>query len=273
MMNKVALITGSTRGIGRSIAIDLAKAGYDVIINGTNLSLIDHVVHDIQQSGGRARGYLADISDPVAVTDMIQSIMVHHSHIDVFIHSAGNLHDTYSINMTDQEWQAVMDVHVNGAFYSITRILPYMKERGGDMILMTSTAGMNGSQGQLNYSVAKAGILGMVWTLAAELERYGIRVNGIAPAALTDMTRPVIERIEAKCKLLNKPFLDFWKVDSADDVARFVVALLAESDMKLTGEIIGVNGSNITRWQRPVPAFSTDHIESFFATWHREKRK
>lgn len=272
-MNKVALITGSTRGIGRSIAISLAESGYHVIVNGTNQSLIDEVVSQIKQGGGNAVGYQADISDPIAVTGMIQSVMTSYSHIDVLIHSAGNLQDKYSINMTDQDWQAIVDVHLNGAFYSITRVLPYMLEKGGDVLLMTSTAGMNGSKGQLNYSAAKAGILGMVWTLSAELERYGIRVNGIAPAALTDMTRPIIERIQTKCDLIDKPFPEFWQVGSPDDIARFVVALLAQSDRKLTGEIFGVNGSTITKWQRPTPAFSADSIESFFARWYREKRK
>ncbi len=273
MMSKVAFITGSTRGIGRSIAIHLAKSGYHVIVNGTNQSLIDHVVDDIQQSGGNALGYLADISDPAAVTCMMQFITIHYSHIDVCIHSAGNLHDAYSIHMTDEEWQAVVNVHLNGAFYSINRIMPYMKERGGDIVLMTSTAGLMGSKGQLNYSAAKAGILGMVWTLSEELEQYGIRVNGIAPAALTDMTQPIIEHIQAKYSRLHKPLPDFWQVGSADDIAQFMIALLAEPNKKLTGEIIGVNCSTITRWQRPIPIFSADSIEQFFDTWYRQQKE
>jgi 3-oxoacyl-[acyl-carrier protein] reductase len=112
-----------------------------------------------------------------------------------------------------------------------------------------------------------------MWTLAAELKRNQIRVNAISPAALTDMTRPVIEHVKEKYASKNEPFPEFWQVGEADDIARFVVALLAQPDEDLTGEIFGVNGSKVTKWQKPVPLFSEDSIDAFFTTWDRQKGK
>lgn len=268
-MNKVAIITGSTRGIGRSIAVFLAQTGYRIIVNGTNQKLINEVVQEIRDTGGEALGCCADIADPGKVTTLVDTAMAGYGQIDVLIHNAGNLRDQTCIRMTDEEWQAVIDVHLNGAYYSISRVLPHMMN-GGDIVLMTSTAGLTGSIGQVNYSAAKAGMLGMLWTLAAELKKFNIRVNAISPAALTDMTRPVIDHLREKYARRHEPFPEFWQVGDAEDIARFVSALLGQRDLSLTGEIFGVNGSKITRWEKPQPLYS-EHIDEFFTTWNRQK--
>lgn len=270
-MKKVAIITGSTRGIGRSIAIHLAQSGYEIVVNGTNQILINQVVQEIREAGGAAMGYCAHIADPDLVTTMIDAVIAEYGHIDVLIHNAGNLRDQKCLRMTDEEWQSVLDVHLNGAFYTIQRVLPHMQKNGGDIILMTSTAGLTGSIGQVNYSAAKAGILGMVWTLAAELKMHQIRVNAISPAALTDMTEPVINHLKEKYDRLNEPFPEFWRVGEAEDIARFAAALLAQPDPELTGEIFGVNGPKVTKWQKPQPVFAEDSIDAFFATWYEQK--
>ncbi|URN93707.1 MAG: SDR family oxidoreductase [Candidatus Pristimantibacillus lignocellulolyticus] len=270
-MKKVAIITGATRGIGRSIALLLSQAGYIVIINGINQLLIDEVVQQINRSDGEALGYCCNVGDAVNVTAMINTVMEKFGQIDVLIHNAGNLHDQLCLHMTDEQWQSVLDVHLNGAFYCIQRVLPYMQQNGGDILLMTSTAGLSGSVGQVNYSAAKAAILGMVWTLAAELKRNRIRVNGISPAALTDMTRPVIDRLKEKCELRNDPFPEFWKVGESDDVARFVVTLLDQPEPDLSGEIFGVNGTKVTKWRKPEPVIIENSIDDFFESWRRQK--
>ncbi|WP_313637626.1 SDR family NAD(P)-dependent oxidoreductase [Paenibacillus sp.] len=270
-MNKVALITGATRGIGRSIAVQLGKSGYIVIVNGTKQALIDEVVCEIRHEGGEALGYSANVADPVAVTAMVDEVIARYGRIEVLIANAGNLQDQKCLRMTDEEWKAVLDVHLNGTYYSIQRVLPYMRQTGGDILLMTSMAGLTGSVGQVNYSAAKAGILGMMWTLAAELKRDQIRVNAISPAALTDMTRPVIDHLKEKHASRNEPFPEFWRIGEPEDIASFVSALLRESDTDLTGEIFAVNGSRVTKWEKPAPVFSENSIEAFFAAWYRQK--
>ncbi|MCR8656466.1 SDR family NAD(P)-dependent oxidoreductase [Paenibacillus endoradicis] len=272
-MTKVAIITGATRGIGRSIAIQLSHVGYIIVVNGTNQLLIDDVLHQIHRMGGQAWGYCGNVGDAVKVSTMIDSVIAKYGRIDVLIHNAGNLHDQQCLHMTDEQWHSVINVHLNGAYYCIQRALSHMQKTGGDILLMTSTAGLLGSIGQVNYSASKAGILGMVWTLAAELKRNRIRVNGISPAALTDMTRPIIEHMQEKCKSRNEPFPDYWKLGESDDIARFVVTLLSQQDADLTGEIFGVNGSMVTRWQKPEPVFVDNSLDSFFANWRHEKGK
>lgn len=270
---KTALITGASRGIGRSMAIELGRSGYRVAVNGMHKQRVDSVVEEIRQAGGTAEGYCANVADPSAVTAMVEGIAARYGSIDVLIHNAGNLHDRKCESMTDREWQSVLDVHLNGAFYCIQRVLPLMTRHGGDILLMTSTAGLMGSVGQLNYSAAKAGMLGMVWTLAAELQPKQIRVNAIAPAALTDMTRPVIEYLKEKHAKRNELLPTFWQVGEADEVARFVRVLLEQQDQDLTGEVFGINGSQATRWQKPVPALSVNGHEAFFTAWRHQEEK
>lgn len=271
-MRKVALITGSTRGIGRSTAIHLAEKGYFVVVNGTQQELVDEVVQQIHNKGYKAMGYPADISNPIAVTNMVKAVIKEVQHIDVLIHNAGNIQDAKAINMTDEVWHSVIDVHVNGAFYCISRVLPYLQERGGDIILMTSTAGLVGSIGQWNYSAAKAALLGMLWTLSKELKTSNIRVNAISPAALTDMTKPVIEYLREKYKKRDEPFPEYWKVGQPEDIAIFISALLENDNRELTGEVFGVNGRTYTRWEKPTPIYSTNKVDELFKAYEEEQQ-
>ncbi|WP_059053995.1 SDR family NAD(P)-dependent oxidoreductase [Paenibacillus senegalimassiliensis] len=264
---RIALITGATRGIGRSLALQLARSGYLVAVNGLRPSAIELVVEEIHTQGGEALGYCADVADAAQVTAMMKAIAEEAGPVDVLIHNAGHLQDGKCKQMTDEEWLSVLNVHLSGAFYCIRGVLPYMSGRGGDIVLMTSTAGLQGSKGQVNYSAAKAGMLGMVWTLAEELRGERIRVNGVAPAALTDMTRPVIEHLQAKHALRNEPFPEFWNVGSSEEVADFIDLLLKQPDDHLTGEIFGVNGTTVTLWQKPVKQWTTNDPVLAFERW------
>lgn len=251
---KTVLITGATRGIGRSMAIELGRCGYQVGVNGLHDESIKEVVEEIRQTGGLAEGFRANVADPAAVTAMMDEVIRKLGSLEILIHNAGIIKDRKCEFMSDMEWQAVLDVHLNGAFYCIQRALPHLSRHGGDIVLMTSTAGLTGSAGQVNYSAAKAGLLGMLWTLADELKRKGIRVNGVAPAAVTDMTRPIIKHLTAKYANRNEPLPELWNLGEADDVARFVRWLLEHKDPVLTGKVFGINGKQITHWQKPQPS-------------------
>lgn len=265
--SRTALITGATRGIGRSLALRLAQSGYRVAVNGLRLSAIEQVVEEIRIHGGEALGYCADMADAEQVAAMMKAIARESGPMDVLIHNAGIVQDRKCKQMTDEEWLGVLNVHLNGAFYCIREALPYMAGRGGDIVLMTSTAGLQGSAGQVNYSAAKAGMLGMVWTLAEELRGERIRVNGVAPAALTDMTRPVIEHLQVKYALRHEPFPEFWNVGTSEEVARFVDLLLKQPDDHLTGEVFGINGTAVTLWQKPVKQWTANDPALAFEHW------
>lgn len=259
-------------GIGRSIAIELGRCGYKVAVNGLHAGSIKQVVEDIRRAGGSAEGFCANVADPAAVTAMMDEVSSKMGALDIVIHNAGILHDRKCEFMTDREWQSVLAVHLNGAFYCIQRALAHLNRHGGDILLMTSTAGLAGSAGQVNYSAAKAGLLGMVWTLADELKSRRIRVNGVAPAALTDMTRPVVQHLTDKYAQRNEPLPEAWKLGEAEDVARFVRALLDQPDPELTGRVFGVNGQQITPWEKPRPLASvTAAPEDFFEFWKQRR--
>ncbi|OWA37946.1 3-oxoacyl-ACP reductase [Saccharibacillus sp. O16] len=271
-MSKTILITGSTRGIGRALALELAAYGSRVIVNGLRQREVDRVVEEITEQNGEAWGVQADVSNPDEVTLLVEATVKKYGTIDMLIHNAGNLRDRKIRNMTDEDWHDVLNVHLTGAFYCIRRALPYLSARGGDILLLTSTAGLKGSVGQANYSAAKAGMLGLVWTLAEELRREHIRIHAIAPAALTDMTRPVIERLTERARRQGQPFPAEWQVGDTESIAQFVRHLLSQRDPDLTGQIFGVNGSRITLWQKPYASWHTDGVESFFAEWTRRER-
>lgn len=264
---KIALITGATRGIGRSLALQLAQSGYLVAVNGLRPDAVKLVIEEIRTRGGEALGYCADVADAAQVAAMMKAIAEEAGPVDVLIHNAGMVRDRKCKQMTEEEWLSVLDVHLNGAFYCIREVLPHMSGRRGDIVLMTSTAGLQGSAGQVNYSAAKAGMLGMVWTLAEELKGERIRVNAVAPAALTDMTSPVIEHLQAKYALRNEPFPEFWNVGTSEEVARFVDLLLKQPDAHLTGEVFGINGTAVTLWQKPVKRWTTDDPVLAFERW------
>ncbi|GGG00001.1 dehydrogenase [Paenibacillus albidus] len=262
---KTVLITGASRGIGRSIAIELGRCGYQVAVNGLRGENVRQVVEDIRRTGGSAEGFCANVADPAAVTAMMDEVIGKMGSLEILIHNAGIIKDRKCEFMTDLEWQAVLDVHLNGAFYCIQRALSHLSRHGGDIVLMTSTAGLAGSVGQVNYSAAKAGLLGMLWTLADELKPKRIRVNGVAPAAVTDMTRPVIQHLKEKYAKRNEPLPEVWNLGEADDVARFVRVLLNQEDPELTGKVFGINGKQITHWQKPQPSAPvTSGLEDFF---------
>lgn len=250
---KVAIITGSTRGIGLAIAQKLAEEGIAVVINGRNKDRVEQVVQDIQNRGGKACGVAGEIQKEETSEKLVKKAMETFGRIDILINNAGIVHDKISYKMSIEEWDEVINVHLRGAFLCTKCVVNEMKkhEANGTVINMISTAGLEGVIGQLNYSAAKAGLMGMTMTLAKELKNKNISVIAIAPAALTDMTKPYVERAIKEAKRKGTAIDSYWNIGSPEDIAEFIYRLLQQNTLEYTGEIFQVNGQEVYRWLPP----------------------
>ncbi|WP_064091758.1 SDR family oxidoreductase [Rossellomorea aquimaris] len=253
MKNDAIIITGSTRGIGRSLAITLAAAGAKIIINGTRQESVEAVVNEIIAAGGSAVGVTGNVEDMQTGEALVEAALHHFGHASILINNAGNNRDRMSHRMTEEDWDSVIQTHLKGTFSSVKPfILHRKKEGGGGVILnMTSRAGLTGTMGQLNYSAAKAGIIGMTKTLALELKREGIPVIALSPAALTDMTSPHVEKAKEKAIEEGRKLESYWEIGSSEEVALFVKKLLENKSSISSGAVYSVNGSKAGMWSEP----------------------
>ncbi|MGM7702482.1 SDR family NAD(P)-dependent oxidoreductase [Pseudalkalibacillus sp. Hm43] len=249
--NQVVVITGSTKGIGRSMAELLARRGATVVINGRDQERIANTVTELKKIHDRIHGICASVSDEESCKRIIDETVDKFGRIDVLVNNAGVVRDRISYKMTEQEWNEVIETHLRGTYACTKHAVLAMREKdeGGTIVNMTSKSGMEGLPGQLNYSAAKSGINGMTYTLAKELERFGISVYAIAPVAETEMTKPVIDMLQKKADEKGVPLPDEWKMGSPDDVAKLLSVILEQQPE--TGTIYSVNGHKIGRWLPP----------------------
>ncbi|MFD0829512.1 SDR family NAD(P)-dependent oxidoreductase [Neobacillus sp. M.A.Huq-85] len=251
---QVAIITGSTKGIGYSLAKSLVEKGTAVVVNGRNHERVNQTVRDLQAIGGKVIGIAGAVENPETGKKLVNLGTQTFGKVTILINNAGIIHDKISYKMTDDEFSNVIDVHVKGSFYCTKPFIQQVKKQGigGHIINMTSDSGLEGNIGQINYSAAKSAINGMTWTLAKELKKDQIIVNAIAPAALTDMTRPYVERAQQMAIEKGNPLSPNWEIGTPKEVANFIVALLEKREFEETGSIFGVNGQNVVRWEPPV---------------------
>lgn len=250
---EVAIVTGSTTGIGYSIAKQLVKHGVAVVINGRNEEMVKATVLELQALGGNVVGLAKPVECFDTGDELVKFAVKEFGKATILVNNAGIIADQMSYKMSDDAFSDVIDVHVKGTFFCTRPFVQQLKKHRtpGHIINMSSTAGLEGTIGQVNYSAAKAAINGMTWTLAKELQRDHIQVNAIAPAALTNMTRPYIEKARQKAAESGTELPSYWKIGSPDDVADFVIYLLKQENSEESGMIYGVNGTNIVRWHPP----------------------
>ncbi|MBR2524920.1 3-oxoacyl-[bacterium] len=237
MSEKLALVTGGSRGIGRACALRLAKEGYDVVINyAGNEEAANKTVEDIKALGVQAEAYKFDISDNVSTTEAINKIVEKYGRIDILVNNAGITRDGLFMRMSKENWDAVINTNLTGA-YNVTQpvIKVMMKQRIGAIVNMASIVGVYGNAGQANYAAAKAGLIGFTKSLAKELASRNIRVNAVAPGfILTDMTKDLdSEKITEHIPLK--------RLGTADDIADAVV-FLAAGTTYVTGQVLQVDG-------------------------------
>lgn len=192
MSEKLALVTGASRGIGKACAIELAKAGYDIAVNfAGNEEAANKTVEEIKALGVDAAAFKFDVSNQEAAAKGVEAVLEKFGRIDILVNNAGITRDGLFMRMSAENWDAVINTNLSSAFYVSQPVVKVMmKQRSGAIINMSSVVGVSGNAGQANYSAAKAGLIGLTKTLAKELGSRGIRVNAIAPGFInTDMTK------------------------------------------------------------------------------------
>ena len=237
MSEKLALVTGGSRGIGKAIALELAKAKYDVVINyAGNVEAANATVDELKALGVEAEAVKFDISNNEESAKAVSEIIEKHGRIDVLVNNAGITRDGLFMRMNKDNWDAVINTNLTGA-YNVTQpiVKVMMKQRQGVIVNMASIVGVYGNAGQANYAAAKAGIIGFTKSLAKELASRNIRVNAIAPGFIaTDMTKGLDSETIAE-------HIPLKRLGQPEDIAK-TVKFLCEEGTYITGQVIQVDG-------------------------------
>ena len=238
---KIALITGGSRGIGLACALELAKAGCDIIINDIcDAEKAQPALDEIKACGVNAYFYSFDVSNDEAVKENVDKMIAEHGKIDVLLNNAGITKDGLIMRMKEEDFDRVIDVNLKGTFNCIRHVSRYMlKQRSGRIINMSSVVGIAGNAGQVNYSASKAGVIGITKSAAKELASRGITVNAVAPGYIdTDMTKVLSE--EQKKSVLD--MIPLSRMGSVDDISNAVAFLASDEAAYITGQVISVDG-------------------------------
>jgi 3-oxoacyl-[acyl-carrier protein] reductase len=238
---KVAIVTGSGRGIGKAIAMKLAENGATLVINDVGDSApAEQTVSEIKNLNRQAMAIMADVSSSADVTKMMETAIAAYGKVDILVNNAGITRDQLTMKMTDEEWDKVLAIDLKSVFLCTRAVLrPMLKQRSGRIISMSSVVGIIGNAGQANYAAAKAGIIGFTKTIAKEVASRGITVNAVAPGFIdTPMTQVLPE--ERKQALMNNIPLGY--LGTPRDIAETVAFLASEEARYITGQVISVDG-------------------------------
>jgi len=242
LQGKVAIVTGSSRGIGRETAIALGKEGAKVVVNYASASdAADEVVKIIKDNGSEAIAVKADVSKEEEVNQLIKTTLDQFKQIDILVNNAGITRDTLLLRMKLEDWQKVIDLNLTGVFLCTKAVLkPMIKQKSGRIVNITSVAGLMGNPGQANYSAAKAGVIGFTKTVAKEVATRGITVNAVAPGFIeTDMTHSLNNEEILKLIPLNR----FGQPQEIAGMIRFLASDPAGA--YITGQVFNVDGGMV----------------------------
>ncbi len=256
--DKVAIVTGAGRGIGRGIALAMAAEGAKIVVNDLGVSLTgdstaespaDSVVAEIKAMGGDAIADNHSVADFDGAHAMVDTAIKTFGRIDSVVNNAGNLRDVIFHRMSEEEFDTVIAVHLKGSFNTSRAAAPHLKAQGaGSLIHMTSTSGLIGNFGQVNYCAAKLGIVGMSKAIALDMQKFGVRSNAIAPFAWTRMVSSIPDETPEQ-----KKRVEGLKKLIPEKIAPFVAALASDGAKHVSGQIFGVRNNEIYLFSQPRP--------------------
>jgi len=268
LQNKVAIVTGAGRGIGREIALLLAKEGAKVVVNdlgggsdgqGNNSKVADEVVQEIKQLGGEAVASYDSVSHYECATKIIETALSSFGRLDIVVNNAGILRDRMLFKMSEEEWDAVIAVHLKGSFNMTRAAAPYFKEQqSGRFINFTSTSGLIGNVGQANYAAAKLGIVGLTKSTALDMARYNVTANTVAPFAWSRLIGSIPTETDDQKARVEK-----LKQLSPAHIAPLVAFLSSDEATDVSGQIFGVRGKEIMVFSQPRPVRSVYNAEGW----------
>ena len=240
--NKVALITGAARGIGKQIALAFAREGADIAFTDLKPDEQSSATRDeLEAIGVKVRFYASDAADFAAAHQVVEQVMVDFGRLDILVNNAGITRDTLLMRMTEQQWDEVINVNLKSAFNFTHAVTPVMmRQRSGSIISLSSVVGLNGNAGQANYAASKAGIIALTKSVAKELGSRGIRANAIAPGfILTDMTKALKE--ETLQQFVS--MIPMRRGGEPEEVAKVALFLASDLSSYVSGQVIQVNGA------------------------------
>lgn len=244
LTGKVALVTGASRGIGQATAVELAKAGADIIVNYIGSETVaQETVDKIEALGRKALKIKADVSNADEVQAMVEEAHTVFGHIDILVNNAGITRDGLLIRMKDSDWDDVLNINLKGVYLVSKAVAKIMvKQRAGRIINMTSVSGVTGNVGQANYAAAKAGVIGFTKTCAKELAARGITVNAVAPGFIeTAMTDVLPEKIKEGIAAT----VPFGRMGQPEEIASVVTFLASDFASYITGQVLNVDGGMV----------------------------